>query len=355
MWQRAEPFSLVAPGVGEGRGSRTAGSVRAPTVGSAGWRLDSWSVRSSSPSAVAGRRTRTRSSAPSSSPATRSSARAGTSGRAGRTPRSSRSRPPASAHAARRSTSTLEPCAHHGATPPCVDALLAAGVARVVAGQLDPNPEHGGGLEKLRAAGVDVELADGELGVPVPAADRGVANVGDDRAAVRHVQGRDHARRPRARAGRALGDRRGIAEARARAACAVGCRRGRDGNRALGQPATRRARRAGRQAAAPDRVRARPAAGGLRARAALRAAPGGARGARRRRRPVTAPRRRPDARCGVPRGRISSTSSSCSSRRGSPARGRACSRDFRARSSSSRMEARPIGADVLLQAYVHEP
>ena len=38
------------------------------------------------------------------------------------------------------------------------------GVARVVAGQLDPNPEHGGGLERLREAGVDVELADGELG-----------------------------------------------------------------------------------------------------------------------------------------------------------------------------------------------
>jgi diaminohydroxyphosphoribosylaminopyrimidine deaminase / 5-amino-6-(5-phosphoribosylamino)uracil reductase len=57
---------------------------------------------------------------------------------------------------------TLEPCAHHGATPPCVDALLAAGVARVVAGQLDPDPEHGGGIEKLRAAGVDVELAVGE-------------------------------------------------------------------------------------------------------------------------------------------------------------------------------------------------
>jgi diaminohydroxyphosphoribosylaminopyrimidine deaminase/5-amino-6-(5-phosphoribosylamino)uracil reductase len=58
---------------------------------------------------------------------------------------------------------TLEPCAHHGATPPCVDALLAAGVARVVAGQLDPDPEHGGGLELLRAAGVEYELADDEL------------------------------------------------------------------------------------------------------------------------------------------------------------------------------------------------
>lgn len=59
---------------------------------------------------------------------------------------------------------TLEPCAHHGTTPPCVDALLAAGVSRVVAGQLDPHPDHGGGLERLRESGVDVELADGELG-----------------------------------------------------------------------------------------------------------------------------------------------------------------------------------------------
>jgi diaminohydroxyphosphoribosylaminopyrimidine deaminase/5-amino-6-(5-phosphoribosylamino)uracil reductase len=58
---------------------------------------------------------------------------------------------------------TLEPCSHHGATPPCTDALLEAGVARVVAGQRDPNAEHGGGLDRLRAAGVDVELADGEL------------------------------------------------------------------------------------------------------------------------------------------------------------------------------------------------
>jgi diaminohydroxyphosphoribosylaminopyrimidine deaminase/5-amino-6-(5-phosphoribosylamino)uracil reductase len=59
---------------------------------------------------------------------------------------------------------TLEPCAHHGATPPCVGALLDAGVARVVAGQLDPDPDHGGGLERLRAAGVDAQLVDGELG-----------------------------------------------------------------------------------------------------------------------------------------------------------------------------------------------
>ena len=58
---------------------------------------------------------------------------------------------------------TLEPCNHHGSTPPCSEALLEAGVARVVAGQLDPNPVAGGGLERLRAAGVEVELAEGEL------------------------------------------------------------------------------------------------------------------------------------------------------------------------------------------------
>jgi diaminohydroxyphosphoribosylaminopyrimidine deaminase/5-amino-6-(5-phosphoribosylamino)uracil reductase len=55
---------------------------------------------------------------------------------------------------------TMEPCAHHGTTPPCVDAILAAGIARVVAGSLDPNPEARGGLDYLRAQGVEVELAD---------------------------------------------------------------------------------------------------------------------------------------------------------------------------------------------------
>jgi diaminohydroxyphosphoribosylaminopyrimidine deaminase / 5-amino-6-(5-phosphoribosylamino)uracil reductase len=57
---------------------------------------------------------------------------------------------------------TLEPCAHQGRMPPCADALLQAGVARVVAASLDPHPGHGGGLDRLREAGVDVEVADGE-------------------------------------------------------------------------------------------------------------------------------------------------------------------------------------------------
>jgi len=55
---------------------------------------------------------------------------------------------------------TMEPCTHHGDTPPCTTAVLEAGVARVVAGSRDPNPKAGGGLEALRAKGVDVELVD---------------------------------------------------------------------------------------------------------------------------------------------------------------------------------------------------
>ena len=59
---------------------------------------------------------------------------------------------------------TLEPCCHHGHTPPCTDAIVAAGVARVVAAMPDPNATvDGRGFDRLREAGVGVDAADDEL------------------------------------------------------------------------------------------------------------------------------------------------------------------------------------------------
>ena len=67
---------------------------------------------------------------------------------------------------------TMEPCSHHGRTPPCTDAVIAAGISRVVSATADPNPTvNGAGLEKLRAAGIAVEA--GLLEAPARELNRG--------------------------------------------------------------------------------------------------------------------------------------------------------------------------------------
>ena len=59
---------------------------------------------------------------------------------------------------------TLEPCAHLGRTPPCADAVVAAGISHVVAAIGDPDPRtNGQGFERLRAAGIEVEIAEGDF------------------------------------------------------------------------------------------------------------------------------------------------------------------------------------------------
>ena len=72
----------------------------------------------------------------------------------------------AAGHSVRGATAwvTLEPCAHHGRTPPCCDALIAAGITRVVVALADPFPAvNGTGMARLRAAGIEVVMASAEI------------------------------------------------------------------------------------------------------------------------------------------------------------------------------------------------
>lgn len=69
---------------------------------------------------------------------------------------------------------TLEPCAHTGRTPPCADALVAAGIRRVVIAHRDQNPLATGGIDRLRAGGIDVDLdVPDELAAAAAALNRG--------------------------------------------------------------------------------------------------------------------------------------------------------------------------------------
>ena len=140
---------------------------------------------------------------------------------------------------------TLEPCSHHGNTPPCADALVDAGVARVVIAIEDPDPRvRGTGVERLRAAGIEVETgvaADEVAGdlAPVPPPAR-------HRPRVRAAEDRDEHRRP---------------DRRSRRDVAVDHRRGSPGRRAPhpGRVAGRRrgSRHRSCRSAAPDRPRVR--------------------------------------------------------------------------------------------------
>ena len=116
-----------------------------------------------------------------------------------RTPRSRRSR--AAGDRARGATAyvTLEPCPHHGRTPPCTDALIEAGVARVVVAIQDPDRNVSGeGIARLREHGIAVDV-----GVEAEAATRSprsLPRASSARTVVRRAEDGDQPRRPDRRA-----------------------------------------------------------------------------------------------------------------------------------------------------------
>ena len=149
--------------------------------------------------------------------------RATTSAPARITPRSWRSRWPATQAKGGTLYVTLEPCNHHGRTPPCADAIVKAGIARVVIGCRDPEPARARRrrAEALRESGVDVEV--GVAAAGGARAHRAVDEVHHHRPALRLAEARALARRPHRDAHRRLevghrprGAREGAGASRAR-------------------------------------------------------------------------------------------------------------------------------------------
>ena len=126
---------------------------------------------------------------------------------------------------------TLEPCSHHGQTPPCADALVEAGIARAVVALEDPNPlVLGRGLKRLAAGGVDVRLAGEEWARRARRQNAPFLKFHAGGPAARDLQGRRDARRQ----GRGRGRRRAldlVPGQPARRAPASRRRRRRDGRR----------------------------------------------------------------------------------------------------------------------------
>ncbi len=90
---------------------------------------------------------------------------------------------------------TLEPCCHHGRTPPCTDALIASGIRRVIVPVLDPNPHVAGkGVERLRSAGVEVIMME-DMASEARDLNPSLREIHSARPAFRHPQGGAYARR----------------------------------------------------------------------------------------------------------------------------------------------------------------
>ena len=148
---------------------------------------------------------------------------------------------------------SLEPCCHEGRTPPCTDAILEAGIARVVIASDDPTPKaHGPGPGILRDEGIEVDVARRRAGRERPPPQPALPQARPDRPAARGLQVRDDARRQGGHPHRRLAVDLRRVEPRPRAPLARrGGRRGgghRHGPR--GRPAAHRPRRGRRPPAA---------------------------------------------------------------------------------------------------------